>query len=291
MQQTLYPNPSFHEYVTKCYNEYGIFLSRAQEKFVKKAYQINVVEQTYFFYSDFYPMSGTNFRQMIHRLKIVDKICNSRPAPYKLKGITIPGNVTKGYRGVDLKKISPDFEKILFNLKHQPPQMHDLRIETITDLHTKLVQRGFKPNSHNNAFTFEIPIDPRFATKVNIYKNKMQVMVGCSQRPISYDIRGFQDLIFYLGQLYHYLIGYANSRFIIQPISEWIVMYYHFNRDGVEISSPLFNYTIADLGNHSLFYMKHFKDGTTRPRYEEHRTPNKTLTEVILDANNTDFSS
>jgi len=68
-------------------------------------------------------------------------------------------------------------------------------------------------------------------------------------------------------------------------------MYYHFNRDGVEISSPIFNYTIADLENHSLFYMKHFKDGTIRPRYEEHRTPNKTLTEVILDANNTDFSS
>ena len=291
MQQTLYPNPRFHEYVTKCYNEYGIILSRAQEKFVKKAYQINVVEQTYFFYSDFYPMSSTNFRQMIHRLKIVDKICNSRPAPYKLKGITIPGNVTKGYRGVNFKKISPDFEKILLNLKHQPPQMHDLRIKTITDLHTKLVQRGFKPNPHNNAFTFEIPIDPRFDTKVNIYENKMQVMVGCSQKPISYDIYGFQDLIFYLGQLYHYLISYANSRFIIQPISEWIVMYYHFNRDGVEISSPIFNYTIADLENHSLFYMKHFKDGTIRPRYEEHRTPNKTLTEIILEANNTDFSS
>jgi len=280
-----------NDYVTNVCNTNRINPTRAQMKFIKKGLEINVIRKCWWSYHDFV-MTDVNFRQMVHRLKkIIIKEINSRPAFYRFKEIDVPGSVTKMYTGVDTGVVSIDFEKLLLNLKHQPPQMHDIRLEAFTNLHEKLQLRGFKPNKNNNAYTIDIPISSRFTTKVNVYSNKMQVMIGCSQNPICYDIDGFQDLTFYLGQVYHYLMLRAGSNIVVQPISKWIVKYYHFNRDGLTLSSPVFNYTIEDLGKHSILYMKHFKDGTVHPRYEEHRTPNKSLAELEEEAANEAFCS
>ena len=278
-----------HDYVTNICNANGIVPTQSQMKFIKKGLEINVIRKSWWSYQDF-AMSQVNFRQMVHRLKkIIIKEINSRPAFYRFKGIEVPGSVTKMYTGGE--GVSAHFEKLLLDLKHQPPCMHDLRIHTTTNLYDKLCLRGMLPNKQNNSFTIEIPTKSRFTTKLNVYKNKMQFMIGCSQKPTPYAVYGFQELIFHLGQVIQYLIGYANSYFEIQPVSDWIVTYYHFNRDGIIIQSPIFNYTIEDLENHSRVYMKHFDDGTTRPRYEELRTPKKPLSELEEEAANEAFCS
>ena len=280
-----------NDYVTNICNANTIFPTSAQMKFIKKGLEINVIRKSWWCYHDF-TMSDVNFRQMVYRLKkIIIKEINSRPAFYRFKEIDVPGSVTKMYTGVGAGVVSIDFEKLLLKLKYQPPHMHDLRIQTITNLYDKLYHRGILPNKQNNAFTIEIPIKSRFTTKVNVYKNKMQIMLGCSQRPIQYAVYGFQELIFHLGQVVQYLVIYAHSYFDIQPVSNWIVTYYHFNRDGIIIQSPIFNYTIENLENHSRVYMKHFNDGTIRPRYEEFRTCKKSLSELEEEAANEAFYS
>lgn len=280
-----------NNYVTNVCNSNGIFPIRSQFKFIKRALEMNVIAKKQFCYLDF-EMSNGYFRQMIYRLnRIIIKEINSRPASYRLKGIIIPGNITKKYTGARTSAVSVDFEKLLLDLKHQPPLMHDLRIQTYTNLHEKLCGRGILPHKQNNAFTIPIQISKRFETKVNVYSGKMMFMIGCSQNPIPYSITGFQDLIFYLGQACHYLTQMVSSSFVVQDISEWIVTYYHFNKDGKTIQSPIFNYTVEDLENHSLVYMKHFDDGKTRLRYEEHRTPKKPLSELEMEAKNEAFYS
>lgn len=280
-----------NDYVTNVCNANGIIPTQSQIKFIKKGLEINIISKCWWSYQDF-AISEVNFRQMVHRLKkIIIKEINSRPAFYRFKGIDVPGSVTKMYTGAGAAAVSVDFEKILLNLKHQPPHMHDLRIQTYTNLYEKLSRRGFLPHKQNNAFTIPIQINNRFETKVNVYNRKMMFMIGCSQNPIPYSITGFQDLIFYLGQACHYLTQMARSSFVVQDISEWVVTYYHFNKDGKTIQSPIFNYTVEDLENHSLVYMKHFDDGKTRLRYEEHRTPKKPLSELEMEAKNEAFYS
>ena len=53
------------------------------------------------------------------------------------------------------------------------------------------------------------------------------------------------------------------------PIHEWIVTYYHFNKDGVIIDSPVHHYSIVDLQEHSQVYLKKFPNGKTALRWEK----------------------
>lgn len=276
-----------HSYVTNYCHSNGIFPTKKQLKFIQKAYQINVIRDDFWSFLDFLPYTSKDgFRKTIHRLKpIIEKVIPSIPAFYKLRGVPMRG-VTKYPTGLKPRNVNLDFEKKLRNLKNQPPMMHDLHLLTlISGLHERLQKNpNFVPNNRNKAFTVRLNFDRRFPTTINVYRDKMQVMVGCSQQPLPYSIFGFLQLSSHLGQVVECLTAYANHNFIHDPIPNWIVTLYHFNRDGLIIESPVFNYTITDLANHSVLYMKHFENGTTRPRYEEHRMPHKSLEQMAQES-------
>lgn len=252
-----------------------------QQKFIRLAYDFqNLTGKTWCRY-DFPHMKGGYFRQMMFQLSgVITKIVSGRPAFYKLNHTHIDESLTIEYRGVTPKTIDLDFQKLLSNLKQQPPQFHDIRAETRTDLYENLLNTSHKLNSHNKAFTITIPSDSRFAIKVNVYKTKMLVMVGCSQRPIPYSLEGFGELQFLLGKVVNYLTYFSGGGFIHEPIGDWMIKYYHFNRDGIIIDTPIHNYTITELQNHSVLYLKKFEDGTKRFRYEEHISSPKTINEI-----------
>jgi len=193
----------------------------------------------------------------------------------------MPYCVTKTPTGVYPREIDPEFDRILEGLKTQPPMMHDIRVGTrISKLHENLLGKGLFPNPYNYCFSIYIPQISRFELWANVYRESMQIMIGCSYEPLPYNLNGFLELTALLGQICDYLELLGGSKFYHQPFPEWNIQYLHLNRDGVEINGNKFSYSISDLSNHSVFYLKKFKDGQLRPRYEEHRSPNQTIQEI-----------
>jgi len=289
--QILALNPDCHFYVTQYCHTHEVFPTPTQLKFIDRAYNINAVGGELWSYANFLSMmSKTNFRKTVQRLRpIIENVIRTNHVYYKLKGVEMPYCVTRNPTGLPPRNVTPDFDKLLRNLKNQPPMMHDLRIHArVTGLYENLLRNpDFKPHNQNKAFTVYVPINYRFPTTVNVYSDKIQVMVACSQHPLPYSINGFLELSSHLGSVCEYIKERSSTNFLYEPIPNWVVTLYHFNRDGITIESPVFNYTLSDLSNHSVFYMKHFKDGTVKPRYEEHRTPHKTLAELSTEATQT----
>lgn len=274
-----------HEYVTEYCHSYGVYPTKKKLKFVETAFEINAIQNELWSFMDFLPMKKDNYRKMLQRLKpIVEKVVPTNPALYRLKGIQME-DVTKYHTGMKPRGISKDFEYMLRSLRNAIPMMHDLHLLVfVSGLWEKLKQNSnFTYNSRNKGYTIKLNFNRRFPTVINIYKNKMQVMVGCTHQPLPYSVDGFLELSAHLGIVCDHLRHHVGYNFAHEPIPNWIVTYYHFNKDGLIIDSPVFNYTVTDLANHSVFYLKHFEDGTVRPRFEEHRTPQKSVAELARD--------
>lgn len=284
MQAILPREDECHTFVTDLCHTYRIIPTPCKLKFLEKAFHINAIKQTYFTFRDFYPMTKANFRQMVCRLRpAVIKEINSNPGFYRLEGIIVNSNVTRRSRGVpQIRDVDPDFVALIESCKEQPVMMHDLRISTKTkELYELLVKSRHTPNEQNKAITIQSNLNRDLRTTINIYRNgTAQIMIGCTHFPLPYSPTGFNELIFHLGRIFDDLALRANHDFIFQPISEWIVDYLHLNRDGVQIDVKKYNYTLTQLSNHSVFYIKKFPDGTIRPRYEEHKMPHITMSEL-----------
>lgn len=271
-----------HSFVTDLCHTYGIRLTPRKLQFLKKAYSINAVKRNYFTFDDFYPMKKDNFRQMIHRLRpvIVTEI-NSNPGFYRLQGIEVNSNVTMRDRGVSqIPPVDHDFHELLASCQEQPVTMHDLRINTRTEyLYENLLKRGFTPNEYNKQITIKLHLNRHFPITLNIFKSgRLQIIIACTYEPLPYSPAGFNQLAFILGRAMEDLaLVHAGSDFVYPPIGDWIVDYYHLNKDGLEIDAKKYNYTITQLSNHAVFYIKEFEDKTIRPRYEEHKSPHKPI--------------
>jgi hypothetical protein len=254
-------NPSFNEWLTDVTNcevaMYRKHIHKSQKVFLKRCYEINVIKGFYFSKHDFAGMGDDNFRQYIHQLKnYVVKAIDSRPAFYHLKEIIVD-SLTVNHTGIN--KITEEFEQILEELKQQPPELHDIRIEANTSKLYEGLEKVRIPNGRNKAIHLSIPItvDTRFKTKVSVYPNgKLLVMLGCTRNPLPYSLLGFNELIVYLKDIINYLMLYSKTDFSYLRPGLWKISYYHFNKDRKGIQSPMFKYQIEDLQNHSVFYTK-----------------------------------
>lgn len=264
-------NPSFNEWLTDVTNceiaTYRKPIHKSQKVFLKRCYEINVVKGFYFSKHDFTGMGDDNFRQYIHQLKnYIVKAVDSRPAFYHLKEIIVD-SLTVNHTGINT--ITEEFEQILEELKQQPPELHDIRIETNTSLLYEGLGKIRIPNGRNKAIHLPIPItvDTRFKTKVSVYPNgKLLVMLGCTRNPLPYSLLGFNELIVYLKDIVTHLMLYSQTDFSYPRPGLWKISAYHFNQDRKGIQSPMFKYQIEDLQNHSVFYTKP-KEKTVR--YEQ----------------------
>ena len=105
-------------------------------------------------------------------------------------------------------------------------------------------------------------------------------MIGCSQSPLPLSPDGLLELGVLVGKTLEFLALKVQSDFICEPFPNWLVTYYHFNKDGKIIDTPLHHHTITDLQKNTVFYLKKFDDGTKRFRYEEHISSPKTINEI-----------
>lgn len=277
-------NPQFEEFVTRICHVNHIKISKKMKKFLKKCYDINVISGRPFDFMDFKPLKVDTVRKRVNRLKpFIEPVIRSNHTNHKLRGFSLPRYVTKNSRGVIPNTVDPEFDRMLSEIKRQPLKMHDLRLEAkIAELYENLEEfTDFVPNSKNKAFTIDLSSGERFDVKVNVYRNgKMQIMVGCTQNPLGYDLWGFLELVRLLGYACCRLKGITERNFQHNPIPDWIVQYLHINQDGLEINGKHFSYSINDLANHSVFYLKKFGDSQWKPRFEKHERPNKSIQEI-----------
>ena len=273
---TLRPNAN-HDHRTK-----------SQKHFLDRAESICKIEQRLFCCEDF-TLSKVNFRQKILELKpYIEKIVGGHPSFYKIKGIDIPGDlhsITLKPTGVDTSQL----EKILLNCKNQPPCIHDLRFKIESNLHEKLLQKRLTPNKYNNSILITNDLIPSPDSTLNIklivYPKHVQLIVGCSTKPIIYNHSSIQNLVFNLGRYMELLRSFVDDLFVIQPVSKWITTAFHLNKDGsFELQGSNFHYYFEDVSNLLTRIYSKYLDGKIKARVEQTLTVNKPFGELVKDA-------
>ena len=274
-------NPSFNDLLTIYRNDNPDWIpTKTQMQFLKNCFNVNVLRQELISRFDFPTFTHEKFRNLAFRLKFcLKKVVNSRPPQYILEGLSL-GNLT--IKDTDHGKIKPDFERELAKLRHQPPYIHDITIETKTErLYPNLIKTDHKPNPSNKGISIsEFPILSKIKARCTVYpKGQLIVHLACTYHPIRYSIEGWDHVIEVLSRLLYILYARAGEKIYAKPIAQWMVTHYHFNKDGVIIDSDIHHYSIARLQDHSQTYIKKLKNGKTVLRYEEKISPHRTIEE------------
>ena len=195
-------NPSFNDLLTMYSNErLGWHPTKKEFALLKSCYDINTVLGELFSRLDLGQFDRT-FRYYVWKLgDIFEKIIDSRPPFFKLRGLHVSNQTIKDTK---VRKVKPDFDHILSRLKHQPPHIHDIKLSTRTDgLYSGLLSTNHIPNCQNHQITIrDFPIMSKFKTTATVSKNgNLTLHIGCTYNPISYSISGFDLLIQYLSQV------------------------------------------------------------------------------------------
>ena len=267
--------------------ESNVNLTESQVYFLQQMLRVNTIEKRPASLRDF-QLSKTNFRQKIHELKYyVDKVIDGRPSFYKVKGVKLPGDlhsITLKPTGVNTTQL----EQLLLNCKDQPPMLHDIRFKIDSDLHSKLLLKGITPDKNNSCIVINDKLVPSPDSFINfkllVYPEHIQLIIGCSIKPLFASIAGIIELTFALGRYIELLRLFVNDHFSITPTSQWRCVGYHFNRDGkFELNDSNFHYYFEDFQNCMVrIYTKHFPDGT-RLRVEKTETCNKPLEQLAKE--------
>jgi len=263
-----------------CNASHNAYLSKGLKQFLSEATKFCKIQQRPFCVEDFNYSKG-NFRQKIHLLKdYIIAVTPGKPTFYKVIGIDIPldtDSVTLNPRGV------LQLETILNDCKDQPPMIHDIRFDILSNLHEKLLLKGLTPNKQNNSIILNLTSpDPSLNIKTLVYPTHIQLVVGCSLNPIISNLAGLNNLLFNLGQYFNTLKLFVNDTFFIQPVSQWMHKHSHLNKDGsLELSGQSFHCTLEDYsGVLYRVYSKSFPTGN-RARVEKVDTEVKTLGSML----------
>jgi len=280
-------NPLFNAFVTDCCNTLRRNVTDTELEFIRIAYRINVISGIPFSYLDFTSKINHNyFRQIIHKLKpiIILKI-KGKPKYYQLKGLYLDEKLTEKYTAMPIEqRMFTDFELILSMIKHEPPAIHDIRLDATTcGLYDKLIKLGHTPNKKNKIITLSYDqLTPNIETKVNVHTTgTILVILGCTYHPIPYSDDGFITLISHLGSVRTALGVECHSNFQIEPILNWRFKMFDFNKDGISYNFPTNDYTIHTVFAHVRIYKKRMLEGSTIFRLEKQVLPNTTISEEL----------
>ena len=270
-----------NESLTHYINSISGTITEREYNFLKKAYAINN-EQHSFSVGDFPYLSKGSFRQLIHRFRpIIEVVTKSRPCFYKLVGTNVSGDSHK----ITKRVMGEGMFEILQRVREQPASIHDIKLMfKSSNLHQILLQNGSKPDSSNKGIKVRIPVFHKNITiTCTVYPETIQMDIGCSYKPIVYDISGVTLLSSFLGEVFLFLKLCSSSESNIPEVNNWKITHYHFGKDGKETcSGNRFHYTYEEMTEGLVrFYTKIMPDGRTIPRFEQIQTPHNTLDEEL----------
>lgn len=273
---------SFNEFLTKHCNGIPITKTKRVQYFIERIYKINTEKQMPFDYSDFPELTNGSFRQIIHKIRpLIEVVVRSRPCMYKLKGIELPGD----YRKITHRVMGAGIMEILERLREQPPAIHDIKLKFDSNIHQFLAADGAPVEPSNKGIKLDLPNfdDKNYVVKAMVYPNTVQLDIGCTFKPIVYDISGVLQLAAMLGSVKNFLFFLDGFRGEIPPVNKWIITHYHFGKDGSEsYSGQSFHYTFEGAAEGMIrFYSKKMPDGKMIPRFEQVSTPNHSLSKEL----------
>lgn len=163
--------------------------------------------------------------------------------------------------------------------------IHDIHLKFESDLHSKLASNGYSVNPNNHAIG-NIKYASLFSninTKILVYPKTTQIIIGCTCKPIIYDVSGVYSLFSHLSQVQLYLSQLTKHETIIPEVKTWIVTRYDFNKDGSEsVSTQPFWRKFEDISTGLIqFYLKKMPNGEMIPRLEQIRRPNKPISQIL----------
>ena len=260
--------------------------SKSLQQFIDRAYTINVDGHNPFCVTDYPNLSKCNFRRIIRRLgDNIERVGNGRPQFYKLRGIKLPGDTRK----VTLEPMrvqEEDFVRLLSTLKEQPAKIHDIKIRIdSSELHGALLDKGYSKNEHNHSIKVNFEgVDNNVTTKILIYPNTIQVDIGCTYRPLIYNIDTVWYLHEHLSKVSYHLTGLSGV--VLPTVNNWVITHWHFNKDGTTAyNGQNFQHTIEDVNTGLIrFYSKLMENGERIPRLEEIQTPQNSLDDEMKRA-------
>jgi len=260
-------------------------LTESQIYFLEQMLRVNQIEKRPACFRDSTLTKG-NYRQKIHEVRYyIEKVIDGRPSFYKVKGVELPGDqsrITLKPMGVD----TTNLQQLLLTCKGQPPMLHDIRFKIDSNLHDKLLHKGLTPDKNNSCIIVSDKLipnpDPFVNFKLLVYPKHIQLIVGCSRKPLFHSIGGISDLVFNIGRYVELLRLFVNDTFSIPQVSQWRCVGYHFNKDGrFQIDDQNFHYYFEDFQNCMIrIYTKHFSKNDNRLRVEKTEGVNKSIEEL-----------
>lgn len=264
-------------------------LSKGEIKFLYDAVKLLQETQERFNFHTFCTytgMSHDSFRQKVRKLKRYLDVVKSNPCTYSLKNTRL--------RYDKFQKITDDrmgegaeIDRLLENVKEQPAKIHDIRLRFDSNVHHYLVKGGFVANPSNNQIFRDVSHiidDTDITVKLQISSDHVQVMIGCTIRPLVYDTGGMLELVSLLGMIKNCLwslVAYE-PQVTLPSCSLWRLVHYHFGRDGTQdCAGYSFSCTFNDLTQGLIRHYTKILNGKNIIRAERIETPNITVMEQI----------
>lgn len=236
----------------------------------------------------------------LQRLGLVRTYCRSFAAFYvhlfsKLKAPHKPMTITHTVGNTGIRRIQIDLRALLDSLDWEDVcRVHDVVLSFsahgIYDYYSK--ENPDKPNKVSmdirfGSFDWSVG---RILTVVLHHNGKITSYLGCSNCPIEVSIGGLVSLASFLGGVRTCIVEFARSvdpglnEQIVPDVSDWIVVQWHYGRDGAqEISGPAFNVTFRTwFGELARIYMRH-SGQFFKPRLEVVERPRKTLPQAFAE--------
>ncbi len=270
-----------NDYVTNSSNG-NLLLSPRAKRFYEKGLKINIEEERPFSYIDFPEIKQGNFRKLIHDIrKHIEVVIHSKPSFYKIKGIELTGDWRKiSFRDTgDLRSLN----EILSTLENKPPMIHDIKLKIYVKIYQEMIAKGVTPNEFNGGVKVNIPTtNSNFVIKVMIYPKIIQIDVGCSFKPLVYDIPSLNYLQEILKEVSIFLTNISGV--LLPPVGDWIITHWHLNKDGsMELNGEKFHLTVNSAATGFIrFYAKEMQDARVIPRLEKIDSPQISLSEAMI---------
>jgi len=173
-----------------------------------------------------------------------------------------------------------DLSTVLNSFNPSQSEIHDIKIQVKFKLHEFLISQGYTVNPHNKCILLQYPTSDRaIVVKILVYPNTVQIDIGCSNNPFSYNQKGALRLNILLEKICQYLFKKSERKSQIPSIMEWIVTHRHYGLDGdLVLEGKSFHITYEDLlGQFTRIYPKTLANGKQITRLEKIQTTKNTV--------------
>jgi len=186
-------------------------------------------------------------------------------------------------------EVGKKIDDLLQSLESQPAKIHDIRLKFDSNIHSFLLNLPTREvNEKNNQFIQDISEhigNPHITVKLQISPKNVQVIIGCTSRPIVYDLFGVNDLSAILGKISGILTALSgfDPKLELPPTNLWVLTHYHFGRDSIEeFSGDMFHYTFDNFKDGLIRYYSKRLHGKTTVRVEQIQTPKFSMREMLV---------